>query len=113
MMNEKPLIFAGLAVFLLAFSYPFWQITEDEAIPQIAMETKGEECVAPVEYMRKNHMKLLDIWTDSVVRDGDRFHIMPDGSKVENNIPRFMQYRPRDGADGRTSLRLEKCLQQF
>ena len=35
MMNEKPLIFAGLAVFLLAFSYPFWQSTEDEDIPQI------------------------------------------------------------------------------
>ena len=28
-------------------------------------------------------MKLLDIWRDSVVRDGDRFHIMPDGCKLE------------------------------
>ena len=85
-MNEKPLIFAGLAVFLLTFSYPFWHSTEDEGVPQIAMQTKGEQCVAPVEYMRKNHMKLLEIWRDSVVRDGERFHIMPDGSKVEKSL---------------------------
>ena len=85
-MNEKILIFAGFAVFLLAFSYPFWQSTEAEDFPQIAMETKGEQCVAPAEYMRKNHMKLLDTWRDSVVRDGERFHIMPDGSKVEKSL---------------------------
>ncbi len=85
-MNEKPLIFAGLAVFLLTFSYPFWHSIEDEAVPQIAMQTKGEQCVAPVEYMRNNHMKLLEKWRDSVVRDGDRFHIMPDGSKVEKSL---------------------------
>ena len=85
-MNEKPLIFAGLAVFLLTFSYPFWHSTEDEGVPQIAMQTKGEQCVAPVEYMRNNHMKLLEKWRDSVVRDGDRFHIMPDGSKVEKSL---------------------------
>jgi hypothetical protein len=85
-MNEKVLIFAGLAVFLLAASYPFWQSTEAEDFPQIAMQTKGEQCVAPVEYMRKNHMKLLNTWRDSVVRDGERFHIMPDGSKVEKSL---------------------------
>jgi len=85
-MNEKVLIFAGLAVFLMAAAHPFWQSTEAEDFPQIAMQTKGEQCVAPVKYMRKNHMKLLEIWRDSVVRDGDRFHIMPDGSKVEKSL---------------------------
>ena len=85
-MNEKFFILAGLVTFLLAVSFPFWQSTEVEVLPQIAMQTKGEQCVAPVEYMRKNHMKLLDTWRDSVVRDGERFHIMPDGSKVEKSL---------------------------
>ena len=85
-MNEKIFIFIGLTIFLLAASYPFWQITQADDIPQISMQTKGDQCVAPVEYMRKNHMKLLDVWRDSVVRDDDRFHTMPDGSIVEKSL---------------------------
>jgi hypothetical protein len=50
------------------------------------METKGDQCVAPAAYMRKNHMLLLNTWRDSVVRDGERFHIMPDGSRVEKSL---------------------------
>ena len=31
-------------------------------------------------------MLLLNNWRDSVVRDGERFHIMPDGSRVEKSL---------------------------
>ncbi len=85
-MNEKILIFSGLVVFLLGASFPFWQSIDTEDFPKVAMETKGEQCVAPAEYMRKNHMLLLNNWRDSVVRDGERFHIMPDGSRVEKSL---------------------------
>ena len=86
-MNDRILIFAGLAIFLLAATYPFWQTSQPEAMPNLAkVETKGDQCVAPVEYMRDNHMLLLDEWRHSVVRDGDRFHTMPDGSKVEKSL---------------------------
>ena len=85
-MNEKFLIFSGLVVFLLGASFPFWQSIDPDDLPKVAMETKGEQCVAPAEYMRKNHMLLLNNWRDSVVRDGERFHIMPDGSRVEKSL---------------------------
>jgi len=85
-MNEKILIFSGLVVFLLGASFPFWQSIDTDDFPKVAMETKGEQCVAPAEYMRKNHMLLLNNWRDSVVRDGERFHIMPDGSRVEKSL---------------------------
>ena len=85
-MNEKILIFSGLVVFLLGATFPFWQSIDPEDFPKVAMETKGEQCVAPAEYMRKNHMLLLNNWRDSVVRDGERFHIMPDGSRVEKSL---------------------------
>lgn len=84
--NERIIVFAGLALFLSAASYPFWQSTDPDDFPKVAMETKGDQCVAPADYMRKNHMQLLETWRDSVVRDGDRFHIMPDGSKVEKSL---------------------------
>ncbi len=85
-MNEKILIFAGLSIFLLGVTFPFWQSVEPEDFPKVAMETKGDQCVAPAAYMRKNHMLLLNTWRDSVVRDGERFHIMPDGSRVEKSL---------------------------
>ena len=85
-MNEKIIIFSGLVVFLLGASFPFWQSIDPDDFPKVAMETKGEQCVAPAEYMRKNHMLLLNNWRDSVVRDGERFHIMPDGSRVEKSL---------------------------
>ncbi len=85
-MNDRILIFTGLAIFILAATFPFWQSVEADSMPQISMETKGDQCVAPVEYMRNNHMQLLNDWRDSVVRDGERFHIMPDGSKVEKSL---------------------------
>ncbi len=85
-MNEKILIFSVLVVFLLGASFPFWQSIDPDDFPKVAMETKGEQCVAPAEYMRKNHMLLLNNWRDSVVRDGERFHIMPDGSRVEKSL---------------------------
>ena len=85
-MNEKILIFAGLSIFLLGVTFPFWQSVEPENLPKVAMEIKGDQCVAPAAYMRKNHMLLLNTWRDSVVRDGERFHIMPDGSRVEKSL---------------------------
>jgi len=85
-MNEKILILAGLSIFLLGVTFPFWQSVKPEDFPKVAMETKGDQCVAPAAYMRKNHMLLLNTWRDSVVRDGERFHIMPDGSRVEKSL---------------------------
>ena len=68
--NERIIVFAGLALFLLAASFPFWRSTDPEDFPKVSMETKGDQCVAPADYMRKNHMELLETWRDSVVRDG-------------------------------------------
>ena len=85
-MNEKTLIFSGLVVFLLGATFPFWQSIDPDDFPKVAMETKGDQCVAPAEYMRKNHMLLLNNWKDSVVRDGERFHMMPDGNRVEKSL---------------------------
>ena len=85
-MNEKILVFTGLSLFLLGMTFPFWQSIDPDDFPKVAMETKGDQCVAPAEYMRKNHMLLLNNWKDSVVRDGERFHIMPDGSRVEKSL---------------------------
>ena len=86
MLIERLLVFLALALFLLLATYPFWKIQNPDSFPKVSMETKGDQCVAPADYMRENHMKLLEDWRDSVVRDGDRFHIMPNGTKVEKSL---------------------------
>ena len=86
MLIERLLVFLALALFLSLATYPIWKIQDPDFLPKVSMETKGEQCVAPVDYMRENHMKLLEDWRDSVVRDGKRFHIMPDGTLVEKSL---------------------------
>jgi len=86
MLIERLLVFFALTLFLLLATYPIWKVQNPDSFPKVSMETKGDQCVAPVNYMRENHMKLLEDWRDSVVRDGDRFHIMPNGTKVEKSL---------------------------
>ena len=86
MLIERLIVFVALALFLLLATYPIWKIQDPDFFPKVSMETKGDQCVAPADYMRENHMKLLEEWRDSVVRDGDRFHIMPNGTKVEKSL---------------------------
>ena len=86
MLIERLLVFLALAFFLTLAIYPIWKIQDQRSLPKISMETKGDQCVAPADYMRENHMKLLEDWRDSVVRNGERFHIMPDGTQVEKSL---------------------------
>ena len=86
MLIERLLVFLALALFLSLATYPIWKIQDPHSLPKVSMETKGDQCVAPVDYMRENHMKLLEDWRDSVVRNGERFHIMPDGTQVEKSL---------------------------
>ncbi len=87
-MNERVLIFGGLAIFLLLVLFPFWPDSERHANqpPALAINTVKEQCVAPTEFMRANHMQLLDQWRDDVVRRGERVHITTDGRTFEKSL---------------------------
>ena len=43
-------------------------------------------CIAPTEYMRSHHMKMLDKWRDEAVREGERTHVTPDGRRFEKSL---------------------------
>ena len=70
-------IIVGLIIGVILLAYPFWPDTEKWAakIPEpelTAMAKEAKVCVEPKSYIRTQHMKLLDQWRDSVVRDGIR-----------------------------------------
>jgi hypothetical protein len=74
-MRDRPIIYAGLFVFLALFTFPVWRNLAANATtkgPQQVVPVNAKECVAPIAYMRKSHMTLLYDWRDQVVRNNNR-----------------------------------------
>lgn len=71
-MRDRPLIFAGLIVFVALFTYPVWHgiaAKTSTKEPDVKLPVAEKQCVAPVEYMRMAHMDLLIDWRQGAVRD--------------------------------------------
>jgi len=86
-MHDKFKVIAGLAAFFVLVTMPFWMGTLRSApTPTPDLSAKGSQCVEPVEYMRANHMKLLDNWRNSVVRDGDRVYVNSAGKEFQKSL---------------------------
>ena len=75
-MYDAGKIVAGRAIFVILATSPLWYNALSAAPPdrpELQLPTNGStECVESVEYMRANHMDLLDVWRDTVVREDVR-----------------------------------------
>lgn len=80
--NGGPILL-GLAAFVAIATFPFWNnVGKVNAKPEPKVDTPAimeyekvngkKECVEPKEWMRGEHMQLLNQWRDSVVRDYNR-----------------------------------------
>jgi hypothetical protein len=89
-MYDARKIIVGLLLFLALVSLPIWVnlARGGSRPPELEIVTTEKQCVAPVEYMRKHHMKLLQEWRDAVVREGDRIYVAQDGRKYEMSLSR-------------------------
>jgi hypothetical protein len=79
-------IIAGIVVFVIAASFPFWYGKgKTVSPPDLKLDTPAIErlkeklCVEPAPYMKANHMKLLNAWRDGVVREDKRTYTAADG----------------------------------
>ncbi len=87
---SRGIILAGIVIFLIAASFPFWY-GKGRAVPppDLKLDTPAIErlqeklCIEPAPYMRANHMRLLNDWRDSVVREGKRTYTAADGKIYE------------------------------
>ena len=83
MYNAKAVIL-GILVFAVLFSTPFWANfggTKDYKRPAIVLPQNEKECVEPVEYMRAEHMYLLNEWRDQALRYENRTYVSSTGKK--------------------------------
>lgn len=85
-MHDSAKIIIGLLIFIVLVASPFYYSSDTAAtMPEPSLDTpiinmlSTKKCVESREYMRSNHMQLLDEWRDIVVRDGERTYFTQDG----------------------------------
>jgi hypothetical protein len=89
--NKGP-VFLGILVFLALALFPFYNNfgktnkkpepkTDTPAIMEYEKLNGKKECIESKEYMRAEHMQILNQWRDSVVRDYNRGYISGSNHK--------------------------------
>lgn len=89
-MNDKKIIITGLAIFVVLMTFPFWfNMGKAAPAPELVLTPKAQaakECVRPTAFMKEDHMQLLDVWRDTVVRDGRRVYVNEQGKKFNMSL---------------------------
>ena len=89
-MNDKKWITAGIVVFIVAASFPFWfNMGKAAPAPELEYTAKAKaakECVRSKEYMAAEHMQLLDLWREQVVRSAKREYVNPEGKTYNMSL---------------------------
>ena len=70
-------IIAGLLIFIALLCAPFALgkvVTQEYKGPELKMPVNEKECIESKEFMREQHMVLLDDWRDWALRDGKRIY---------------------------------------
>jgi len=88
-------IIIGIIIFLGLIAFPFYYdmgkatVTPDPKIdtPEIMKLPESErKCIEPKDYMKREHMQMLDDWRDWVVRDGSTIFIASDGKQYTMSL---------------------------
>jgi len=83
-MYDKGKIITGVVIGLLLLTFPLIYLAasgDGGYVPELQPAEKGTQCIESDEFMRENHMLLLDDWRLSVVRGGNRVYIASDGQE--------------------------------
>ena len=87
---NKKIIIAGIITFFVIITFPFWYSMGKAAPPpepKLSDKAKAaKECVRPKEFMKAEHMQLLDVWRDTVVRDAKRIYVNSKGKEFEMSL---------------------------
>jgi hypothetical protein len=89
-MKDKKFIITGVIIFFIIVTFPFWY-NRGKAAPQpnlilTAKAKAAKVCVRSTEYMKAEHMQLLDVWRDAVVRRGERIYVSLDGKEYTMSL---------------------------
>ena len=84
-MYHAKYIIPGVVIAVVLFTAPFWLNFGGDTYkyPELAVPTGAgqAECIEPREWMRSEHMTLLNTWRDEAIRLGKREYVASDGRK--------------------------------
>jgi len=90
-MYNRNLIIPGLIIFIAICIFPIWNYflfsNETATAPEIKLSEKAldaKECVR--SKMKTEHMQLLDVWRDTVVREKKRTYNSPNGKSYNMSL---------------------------
>lgn len=74
--NPKAVII-GIVIFVAIFSSPFWMswIGQNYTKTGVTLPASEKTCIEDTEFMRAQHMRLLDEWRDQALRQENRVYV--------------------------------------
>jgi hypothetical protein len=88
-MRDRPLIFAGLFLFVALFTFPMWRgglAGTFARQPELKLPATQKTCVLPRAQMRQQHMQLLMTWREDAVRHGQLTYTADDGKRYDVSL---------------------------
>jgi hypothetical protein len=89
-MYDAGKIITGLIIFLILLAFPLWYSAgPGEASyekPELELPKDAQECIEPTEWIRANHMELLDNWRDKVVREDKTIYVSSSGEEITMSL---------------------------
>jgi hypothetical protein len=87
-MAHRGWVISGIILFVAAAAFPvYWYAAGNNApFPDLDMPSKAKRCVESKEFMRSDHMRLLDAWRISVVRHDQLIYVGLNGEKHTMNL---------------------------
>ena len=89
-MTTRGWVIAGIMAFVGTAAFPvYWYaVTPHAPFPELELPAREKQCIESLEYMRSNHMRLLDAWRIAVVRDHRFIYTAANGKRFEMNLHR-------------------------
>ncbi len=89
-MYDKGKVIAGIVIFAIVATFPFWfNMGKASPAPELKLTEKAkaaQKCVRDTAYMKAEHMQLLDIWREEVVRGGSRVYVNSEGKEFDMSL---------------------------
>ncbi len=88
-MSDRGKIIGGLVVFLVLVTYPLWSTVVaggEVAMPELEYPAGETACIEDTEFMRANHMDILNDWRNALVRDGETEYTSASGQQYTMSL---------------------------
>ena len=88
-MSDKGKIIGGLVVFLVLVTFPLWHTVAaggDATMPELEYPDGETQCIEDTEFMRANHMDILNDWRNALVRDEETEYTSASGQQYTMSL---------------------------